>query len=214
MATQRPISSISYNSLSFFRNVLDELYEKHLICNYMYIQHMGEGGDKDHIHFYLEPNRRLDPMEIKSLFFEVDLKSPDKKPLGIRPFRPSKEEDWLLYAVHDEQYLKLKYGDFELGEKLPYSLKDIKAPDDFDLEIAFIRAKSSMRHSSANLARRLTNGEHILNLIQEGENVNTLNAISNALRNNDYLRLADENRNLRKRVECLECFLDFLGFRC
>lgn len=211
MATQRPISSISYNSLPFFENVLNELYESHIICNYMYICHKGEDGDKDHIHFYLEPNRRLDPMAIKGYFLEPVFNS--SKPLSCRPFRPSKEEDWILYAVHDDEYLSLKYGSFERGEKLPYSWKDIKCPHDFDVEISFIRAKSSMRHSSASLAKRITQGEHILTLIQQGENVNTLNAIANALRSNDYLRLAEENASLRKRIECLECFLDFLGFK-
>lgn len=213
MATQKPISSISYNTLSFFESVVKELYDQHIICNYMYILHKGEDGDKDHIHFYLEPNRRLDPMEIKSLFFEVDLKHPDKKPLGIRPFRPSKESDWILYAVHDEQYLKLKYGQFERGEKIPYSFTDIKAPEDFDMEIAFIRAKSTLKHSSASLATRLRNGEHILHLIEQGENVVTLNAIANALRNNDYLRMSEENRRLRLLVSFYQTFIEQQGLK-
>lgn len=213
MATQKPISSISYNTLPFFESVVHDLYNSHIICNYMYILHKGEDGDKDHIHFYLEPNRRLDPMELKSLFFEVDLKYPDKKPLGIRPFRPSKEPDWILYAVHDEQYLKLKYGQFERGEKLPYSYTDIKCPDDFDIEIAFIRAKSTLKHSSASIANRLRNGEDILRLIEQGENVHTLNAIANALRNNDYLRMAAENHSLRLLVMFYESFIEFQGLK-
>lgn len=213
MATQKPISSISYNTLPFFESVIKELYDQHIICNYMYILHKGEGGDKDHIHFYLEPNRRIDKMDIQALFFEVDLKHPDKKPLGVLTFRPSKEEDWILYAVHDEQYLRLKYGDFEKNEKIPYSFTDIMCPELFDIETVFIRAKAALKRSSASIARRLRNGEHILSLIEQGENPHTLNAISNALRNNDYLRMAEENANLRKRVECLECFLDFLGFK-
>lgn len=126
-----------------------------------------------------------------------------EKPLGVRPFRPSKEEDWYLYAVHDEQYLKLKYGGGEKGEKLPYKWQDIVVPDDYDCEIAFIRAKSHLEHTSVNMATRLQNGESGLSLILQGENVYTVNAIMKALSVTDYQRLAEEYNELQTYVEKL-----------
>ena len=113
MATQKPISTISYNSEPFLKEVLDSLFKAHIIQAYMYIKHKGEDGDKDHIHLRLEPNKKLDPMDIQTQLREF---TPDNDlPLCCRPFRPSKEEDWFLYVVHDPIYLKLKYGGGEKG---------------------------------------------------------------------------------------------------
>ena len=170
MATQKPISTISYNHEYFLKEKLDNLVKQHIIQNYMYIKHIGEDGDKDHIHLRIEPNKRIDPMDLIDLFKEPVPDNP--KPLGIRPFRPSKEEDWILYAVHDPEYLNIKYGGGEKGEKIPYQWQDLVVPEimEHDKEIAYIRAKATLKHTSSNLATRIQNGEHPLNLILEGEN--------------------------------------------
>ena len=165
MATQNPISTISYNTEKFLVEKLEAWKKAHIIQAYMYIMHKGEDGDKDHIHLRIEPNRRIDPMDLSEELKEY--KPGMKKPLGCRPFRPSKEEDWFLYVVHDPEYLKLKYGGGEKGEKIPYSWDQIKAPEEYNTEIAFIRAKASMKHSTVNLATRLRNGENALNLAFE-----------------------------------------------
>jgi hypothetical protein len=65
----------------------------------------------------IEPNKKADPTDLIEELRECP--SGRDKPLGCRPFRPSKEEDWLLYAVHDEKYLKSKYIE-DAKEKLPY----------------------------------------------------------------------------------------------
>lgn len=188
--TQKPISTISYNTEPFLKGVLEMLLKQHIIQNYCFIFHYGEDGDKDHFHVRLEPNKRIDPMDIKELFREFD---PNNiKPLFVRPFRPSVEEDWLLYVVHDKEYLKIKYGGGEKGEKIPYSWQDIKCPDDYDCEIAFIRAKSKLKHTSSNLAKSLCDGEKPINLIMQGENVHTVNALMQAFRTNDYTRLQEQ----------------------
>lgn len=188
--TQKPLSTISYNSEPFLKGVLEWLLKQHIIQNYCYIFHKGEDGDKDHFHVRIEPNRRIDPMDIKEYFLEPDPNN--VKPLGIRPFRYSVEEDWFLYVVHDVDYLKIKYGGSEKGEKLPYKWQDIIAPDDYDVEIAFIRAKSKLQHTSANLAKSLKDGAEPINLIMQGENVHMINALMQALKNNDYKRLQQE----------------------
>ena len=199
MATQKPISTISYNTESFLKEKLDNWINAHIIQAYQYICHKGEDGDKDHIHLRVEPNKQIDPMSLTEYLKEHDLKHPEK-PLGVRPWRPSKEEDWYLYAVHDKAYLDWKYGGGEKGEKLPYDWHNIKVSPDYDLEIAFIRAQASMQHSAPSLVKRIQNGEKAFNLIQQGENVFTINAVQRALSSFDYGRLQQAYDKLQ--VEC------------
>lgn len=201
MATQKPISTISYNTESFLKEKLDNWINAHIIQAYQYICHKGEDGDKDHIHLRIEPNKKLDPMDLKDELREFQIGK--DKPLGCRPFRPSKEEDWFLYVVHDADYLKLKYGGGEKGEKLPYKWQDIKVPEDYDCEIAFIRAKSKLEHTSVNMAARMQQGDSPLNLILEGENVYTVNALMRALSVNDYQRLQNEFNNVSAQLNAL-----------
>lgn len=201
MATRKPISTISYNTESFLREKLELWLTAHKIQAYQYICHKGEDGDKDHIHVRIEPNMNIDPMDFQDELREFQMGK--EKPLGCRPFRPSKEEDWFLYAVHDSQYLSLKYGGGEKGEKLPYEWQDIRVPDNYDLEIAFVRAKASLAHSSVNMATQLQNGTNPLSLVLRGENVYTVNALVRALSASDYQRVASENAELRKVIKQL-----------
>ena len=209
MATQKPISTISYNTEAFLKEKLDIWLNGHIIQAYQYICHKGEDGDKDHIHLRIEPNKKLDPMDLQEQLREYPIGS--DKPLGCRPFRPSKEEDWILYAVHNEQYLKLKYGGGEKGEKLPYKWQDIRVPEYYDMEIAFIRAKSHLDHTSVNMATRMQQGENPLNLILQGENVYTVNAIMRALTTTDYQRISEELNKVSKRLEMLTCAVENYG---
>lgn len=210
MATQKPISTISYNSESFLLEKLESWRSAHIIQSYQYICHKGEDGDKDHIHLRIEPNKKLDPMDLQESLKEYVFGH--DKPLGCRPFRPSKEEDWILYAVHDKKYLSLKYGGGEKGEKLPYTWNDVKVPDDYDMEIAFIRAKSSMEHTSVNMATRLQSGDSPLSLILEGENPYIVNSLIRALSSSDYERVISENNNLRHELESIYLAIDKSGF--
>lgn len=209
MATQKPISTISYNTESFLKEKLDIWLKAHIIQTYMYICHKGEDGDKDHIHLRIEPNKKLDPMDLKESLKEYPLGK--DKPLVCRPWRPSKEEDWFLYVVHDPDYLKIKYGGGEKGEKLPYKWQDIKVPEDYDCEIAFIRAKSKLEHTSVNMAARMQKGASPLNLIMEGENVYTVNALMRALSVTDYQRLSLEHEKLKSQLNALVQAVDDYG---
>lgn len=195
--TSRPISTISYNTEKFLKEKLESWLKSHIIQTYMYICHKGEDGDKDHIHLRIEPNKKLDPMMLSEELLEYE--KGKEKPLGCRPWRPSKEEDWYLYVVHDKEYLKLKYGGGEKGEKLAYKWQDIKVPDNYDLEIAFIRAKQNLDHTASNIAKRISDGEKPINLMYEGENVHTINAICRALSENDYRNLSRKHKHLKDR---------------
>lgn len=194
MATQKPISTISYNSVSFLVEKLQNLYDAHIIQAWQFITHKGEDGDKDHIHLRIEPNKRIDPMELTEMFKEYE-KGKDK-PLGVRPWRQSKEEDWFLYAVHDSDYLSLKYGGGERGEKLPYDWKDINISPDYDLETAWIRAKAAQKHSTVNIASQIQNGKNPVDLVFQGENPYTVMNLLRLISGTDYSRLAAEYKKL------------------
>lgn len=188
--TNKPISTISYNTEAFLVERLEKWRSEHKIQTYMYICHVGEDGDKNHIHLRIEPNCKLDPMNLSADLEEIDPNH--EKPLGCRPWRPSVEEDWFLYVIHDKEYLKLKYGGGDKGEKIPYDWHKIVVPDNYDLEVAIVRAYSHLEHTTAKLAERLAKGENALQLISEGENVFQVNACKRALSENDYDRLRRE----------------------
>lgn len=208
--TSRPISTISYNTESFLQERLNQWVDAHLIQCYMYIKHKGEDGDKDHIHLRIEPNKSLDPMKLTEELREYEKGS--DKPLGCRPWRPSKEEDWYLYAVHDKDYLGLKYGGGQKGEKMPYDWDCIKVSQYYDLETAIIRARQSLTHSTANMVKRLRSGTTPTNLIEEGENVHTINAVVRALNATDYQRLTKRYHDLYCKYESLTDELLKIGY--
>lgn len=196
MATQKPISTISYNTEAFLREKLESWYEAHIIQGYMYIHHIGEEGDKDHFHVWIDPNKRLDVMDLKESLKEYDKSNPTK-PLGTLRFQSSKVEDWLLYAVHDPEYLQLKYDGGDLREKIPYEWTDIKAPEDYQVEALFARAKSQIRHTSANLAQRLASGETPFEAISKGENIYLVNSVMTLLSRTEYTDIANKYEQLR-----------------
>lgn len=194
MATQKPISTISYNTESFLVEKLQSLYEAHIIQAWQYINHKGEDGDKDHIHLRIEPNKRIDAMDLTEVFKEFE-KGKDK-PLGVRTWRPSVEEDWYLYAVHDSDYLALKYGGGYKGEKLPYDWKSINTSPDYDLEAAWVRAKAKQKHSTVNIATSIQNGQKPVDLLMQGENPYIVLNVMRLLSGDDYTRLASDHKDL------------------
>lgn len=204
MATNQPISTVSYNSEEFLLMKLKSFYDAHIIREWYYIKHKGEDGDKDHIHVRVVPNRRIDPMQFQDELKEYDPKH--SKPLGCIGIRYSKENDWLLYVVHDKDYLKQKYNGGDKGEKIPYSWENIVCSDDYMLENKFIRAKAELAHSSASIAKQIQQGKRAFDLILSGENPHTVNAISRSLYDSDYERLQERNNSLQE-------FIVSLGYR-
>jgi len=206
MATQNPISTISYNTEAFLRERLEAWLSAHIIQAYQYIYHKGEDGDKDHIHLRIEPNKRIDPMDLSDQLKEYQMGK--DKPLGCRTWRPSKEEDWCLYAVHHKPYLDLKYNGGEKGEKLPYEWTAIQANESYDTEVMWVRALASMRHSTVNMANQLQQGMNPMELIMQGENVFVVNAIAKATYTNDYQRLHDDYNALYVKYQKLLAAVD------
>lgn len=112
MITKRPISTISYNSKEFITKMLDELISARKISFYSGVYHIGEvlddgSKEKCHAHIYIEPHKKIDSMELIEMSKEVDPTHPDK-PLKTIFWHYSDWDNWLLYALHDIDYLKLK----------------------------------------------------------------------------------------------------------
>ncbi len=217
MATQRPISTVLWCSEQFLHEKMEELVKSHTLQAYTYIYHKGEEGDKDHIHLRIEPNKRIDPMNLTEMLKEYVIG--EDKPRVCRPWRNSVEEDWILYVLQDTDYMKRKYNNLEKGEKIPYDWTQVVCSDGYDVETMFIRAKIKLKHTSSNISNRIYSGEDPIMLMMEGENVFTVNAVCNALRKNDYKDLQKRYFDLREkfhlvsgRLELLLSLLEKQGF--
>ena len=138
--TAKSLSTISYNSYNFLVDTLNCLFDSGKIEDFRVMFHKGEDGDKDHAHVWLSPNRRLDTVELRKVFNEVD--PSHDKPLGVLPFRKSSDLDWLLYALHDPVYLESHHSDNDGDGKLLYSLDEMITPFPEQLQRDFVRAQS------------------------------------------------------------------------
>lgn len=198
MATQKPISTISYNTEAFLVEKLNEWYNAHIIQSYQYIKHKGEDGDKDHIHLRIEPNKRIDPMNLSDELIEYVHDNP--LPLRSRPWRASKEEDWILYVLHDEKYLKLKYGaEYSQNDgKIPYQVEDLHTSEGYDIEVAVLRARQYLKHSAANIVSELRGGKKALDLVEEGVNPFTAKAILTLTSSSDYEKVIEDYHTLEQ----------------
>ena len=185
MATKKPQACITWNTTEFLEMKLNELIDSHVIQSYMYIKHKGEEGDKDHIHLRIIPNKVIDPMTITEILKEYDPKNPEK-PIKPYVWSDSKEEDWILYAVHNSDYLSMKYKNKEKGEKIPYKWEDIKVSEGVPIESLYIRALSSLEHLSPAICKALSNGKSPYQMIMEGENPFKVNSINMAINNERY----------------------------
>lgn len=128
MNTQKPISTISWNTEPFLVALLSSLLASHKIDYWEFIHHQAEddeGGKKDHFHVYIEPSKRIQTAILKDEFKEPDFKHPDGKPLGCLGFRNSVYSDWYLYALHDPSYLSAK----NQARRFHYSDEQIKCAD-------------------------------------------------------------------------------------
>lgn len=127
MITSKAITTISYNTENYLTGVLRRLEKNKIIQFRYYIKHNAEIEElKDHIHVYIEPNKRLDSEELRDEFKEKDLSCPSDKPLGVMPFQVCNSfSDFYYYSIHDKHYLA------SIGEnrEFNYSLENIICSD-------------------------------------------------------------------------------------
>lgn len=109
MRTSKPISTISYNSLPFLKEKLDNLVDKQVLEFYFFIWHHAEddeAGTKDHCHVYAQPAKVINTVALKEEFKEIDPHC--NLPLGTIVWKRSKFMDAYLYFLHDKTYLAYK----------------------------------------------------------------------------------------------------------
>lgn len=170
MATSKPISTISYNTEDFLKAKLDKLTESGIITFWAYIHHNGEerledeAAGKDHLHLLMIPNKCIDFVGIGKEFQEFFPNDP-QKPLRCMPFRTSKTDDWILYAIHDPDYI-LFHG---LNKTYIYDVTDFKASDKDYLHQLWVEAKQSLANNPAiKIRRKAREGVTFSQLVQSG----------------------------------------------
>lgn len=126
MNTISTISSISWNTVPFFESTIARLHSSGVIdwCHWIYHQ-PEEDEKKGHIHFVLQPSRRIDTSSLEKEFVEPVCTPAEARklvkeylargeslpndvvlPRGVNPFRKTGSmKDWFLYAMHDVKYL-------------------------------------------------------------------------------------------------------------
>lgn len=127
--TQRPLSTISYNTFDFLRAKLEELRKRGDLDFWCFIRHHGETNEdgskeKEHFHVYLQPGTALDRRELRQQF--IQFYKNESLPRGFMPMQPSNWSDWYLYGLHDKEYLTSKGQSREFY----YSDRDMVRSDD------------------------------------------------------------------------------------
>ena len=167
MQTCKPISTISYNSEEFLQSVLDNLVKTHVIDFYMYIKHIGEMDlfgeqEKDHIHLFLIPNKRINTADLDAFFIEP---VQGNKPLKCISWNISKSDDWILYVLHDQKYLATKFE----TRQYEYTYGEIKTSDTEDLRRRYrVAYQSSGYAKMQNLYQYARSGGTLNKLLEIG----------------------------------------------
>lgn len=159
MNTRKSIATISYNSVSFLKMKLNELINNHTISFYMFIQHEPEGDEcagKKHIHLYIEPNKKIDTMDLQDYLKEFDPSHP-KNPLGCINFNVSKVDDWILYCFHYPAYLASKFQ----SREYIYNKSDFVSSDANNFESLYFHAFHGSEWAKRNqVLRALNDGDY------------------------------------------------------
>lgn len=126
MRTTKPISTISFNTESYLKGILDELVKAKKISTYHYIEHLPEEDEKkSHFHVWMLPSKMLQTDDVRDAFKEFDPSDP-AHPLWVLPFESSNFDNWYLYSIHDAAYLASKGQ----SRKYHYSRKHVVSSDE------------------------------------------------------------------------------------
>lgn len=173
--TAKPISTISYNTEGHLKRTIENLFNTGRIEDYRYIFHYGEEGDKNHYHIFIVPNRRIDTVELRSIFNEQDPNS--DKPLGCLPFRQSKYDHWIMYVIHDVDYLYAHNSDNDGDGKIIYNIEDIKTPFPEQLKRDYKKAISLKNTENQKILNAIEKGKTLTSIAYE-ENINPTKIIA------------------------------------
>lgn len=126
MRTQKPISTISYNSEKWLKNKLKQLVEKKIIAFAAIIKHQpedDEAGTKEHFHVYIEQSKLIQTVDFALLFHQHTKNN--RIPKKCLPFQSSVFDHWYLYGLHDVAYLATKGQ----SRRYHYKAKDFWSTD-------------------------------------------------------------------------------------
>lgn len=166
--TAKPISTVSYNTPEFLKRLLDRMFKAHTIEDYRFIKHEPEEDEeKVHFHVILFPNKRIDTALLREEFEEIDPNN--EKPLGCMPFRSSKPDHWLMYVLHDPEYLKNHKSDNDGDGKIPYTLEDIVTPFEQQLRRDYKKAEQLRKTKNQQIATSLIHGETMTSTIMSAD---------------------------------------------
>lgn len=163
MASKKPSSTVSFNSDKYILSLLPSLVRDGLIDVYFSVRHYAEEDTKkDHWHILLVPSRPLDFNKVRCRFFEAVIGQSD---LGCLPFRPSKIHDWLLYSLHDSDYL-CKHGLVRLN---CYSVKDVVTNEPDYLTELYREARETLLDNRLTLfVRQIRQGLSFGDILRSG----------------------------------------------
>ena len=178
--TQSEVSTVAYGSVSFLSAQLDRLRSCGILSEYMLILHDCDVSDngqlkKPHVHIWACPARRID---ITALRNELVMPVPDGRPLGCMEVRTSKRDDWLLYSLHNPDYLSSKGCS---DGKHEYPLSSLVHSDGIDPEALLVDSLSSLTRSSSSIAASLSSGADPLDLLLSGSSPFVVNSIAHIL---------------------------------
>lgn len=127
MKTTRKLSNISYNSFEFFEAKIKEFIDIGYIDFCYFVKHLPEDDElKEHIHFVFKPSKQIDTSDFRRRLYEFDADNPNTPRTCTMKFNPCNSmDDWILYSLHDEAYLKYK-GQWR---KYHYKFNDIHSTD-------------------------------------------------------------------------------------
>lgn len=169
MRTSKPISTISYNSVEFISDKMNEWLKTGLIAYWCIMPHKGEILDdgtqeKDHLHIFIEPNKKVDTVALQFDSQEYDPSHPDK-PFKCIHFEPSDYANWTWYVLHDPLYLSMKFEQ----RQYQYDKSEFIASDPDEFEDRYQRAiHSSTVTKSMKIQSAYANGFRASDLAVQG----------------------------------------------
>lgn len=166
MKTSKPFTTISYNTIEYLQNRLDDLVARNVLYFYAFIFHYREEDEsKDHIHLLMHPNGQVETDKVLKHLEEFDPNNPDK-PLRCRPpHKCNSFGDWYLYGLHDTKYL-LAHG--YQTRKYHYTQGDMITSDTDELVDLIHTIDYKKMYGNQNFFQAMEDGESILDMIKKG----------------------------------------------
>lgn len=209
LATSKPFSTISYNTIEWFRDKCDSLVSSGILFSYAYIKHTDESPSKSskphnyHIHAYFVPNKRIDLVHFLNEFKQIHPSCVD--PLCCLPFRLNNgdnADDWTLYVLHNDNYLRVHHSHDD-GESIPYQVGDIVHSPYFELDRAYHTGLSKLQGTQCGIMTALKEGTSGVSLVLDGAPVALVGMCQRVLSGSDYTALVRDYNDMQSNYTIL-----------